>query len=191
MYRKDPKNNIELVRHILSLISEADIVLGHNAANFDNKRVNTEIIKHGLMPPPPYKTIDTLKVARQRFGFNFNSLKALAEFLGLPHKLETGGYKLWKDCGLGDMKAWAKMSRYCAGDTATLEALYMKFRPWAPNHPDMNARDGHIGCPVCRGVNLERRGSGVNAHGTYPRFQCRDCGKWAKGKAIRDQMHYR
>lgn len=183
MYKKDPENNIELIQHLHKLISEADIVCGHNAAEFDTKRFNTDAIKHHLTPPPPSKIIDTLKVARKYFGFNQNSLKALAEFLGLPHKMETGGYKLWKDCMAGDLKAWAKMSRYCARDTITLEALYLRMRPWDQGHPATRPRDDNKNppCPICHEKRLVNRGYNINRKGRTPRYQCRSCGTWASG----------
>lgn len=180
-YKRNPASNLELIRHLHGLMSKADIVIGHNAAEFDDKRVNTEFIKHNLTPPPPHKVVDTLKVARTYFGFNFNSLKGLAEFLGLPHKLETGGYRLWKGCADGDMKAWAKMSRYCAGDVVTLEALYMKFRPWMRRHPALKPRqDGNQNpaCPHCDERRLQSRGFTVTRRGRIPKVQCGSCGHW-------------
>ena len=180
MYKKDPSNNVELIKHILGLMEKADIVCGHNAGNFDNKRVNTDIIKHHLTPPPPHKVYDTLRVARKYFGFNQNSLKALCEFLGLPHKLETGGYKLWKACGIGDMKAWAKMTKYCQGDTISLTALYERMRPWDQHHPAMKARENNNNppCPLCDKRRLQNRGSTVSRKGTIPKMQCGACGHW-------------
>ena len=191
LYKRDPKNNLQLVKHLHSLMEQADIVLGHNAAEFDCKRVNTEIIKHNLPPPPPHKVIDTLKAARKHFGFNFNSLKALAEFLGLPHKLETGGYRLWKGCREGDMASWAKMSKYCAGDTRTLEALYLRFRPWMTNHPNMTAFDGLDGCPACRSRRLQHRGWMISVNTKRMRFQCQDCGKWSTGDTNKGSWRFR
>lgn len=184
MYKKDPHNNIELMRHIHGLMEKADIVCGHNAGNFDDKRVNTDLIKHRLPPPPPHKVIDTLKIARKYFGFNQNSLKALAEFLGLPAKMETGGYSLWKACMAGDMKAWAKMSRYCAQDTATLEALYMRLRPWDQGHPAVKPR-GDAACPRCQSKNLINRGVQISRTGKTPRYQCKDCGHWSTAALIK------
>jgi hypothetical protein len=181
MYRKDPDNNIELIRFVLRLMEKADIVLGHNAGNFDNKRMNTDIVKHKLTPPPPFKVVDTLRIARKYFGFNQNSLKALAEFLGLPHKLETGGYPLWKACMAGDRKAWAKMSRYCYGDIVTAEAVYLRLRPWDQHHPATRPReDGNKNpaCPMCHERKLQSRGYAVNRKGKFPRAQCRACGHW-------------
>lgn len=190
MYKKDRNNNIELMRHIHGLMSQADIVCGHNAGNFDDKRVNTDLIKHGFSPPPPHKVIDTLRIARKYFGFNQNSLKALAEFLGLPHKLETGGYGLWKGCDDGDMKAWAKMSRYCAGDVVTLEALYMRLRPWDQGHPALKPRENtnkNPPCPVCDERKLQARGTRINRKGRMPRYQCQACGHWADGILVKKE----
>ncbi len=186
MYRKDPNNNIELIKFILAKMEKADIVAGHNAGEFDNKRVNTDIIKHRLTPPPPHKVIDTLKMARKYFGFNQNSLKALAEFLDLPRKIETGGSQLWADCDLLDrskkcMKAWARMSKYCEGDMVTWLALYQRMRPWDRQHPAMKIReDGNKNppCPMCHKRELHSRGFSVNRNGRTPRAQCHSCGHW-------------
>ena len=181
MYRKDRDNNIELMRLIHRHMEKADIVCGHNAGAFDDRRVNTDLIKHGFPPPPPHKVVDTLKIARKHFGFNQNSLKALAEFLGLPHKIETGGYSLWKGCMAGDMKSWRKMTRYCAGDVVTLEALYMKLRPWVQNHPATKPREEsntNPPCPMCHERKLESRGYSISRKGKVPKAQCRACGHW-------------
>lgn len=181
MYKKDPHNNIELIRHLHKLMEKADIVCGHNAGNFDNKRVNTDLIKHRLAPLPSHKVVDTLKIARKYFGFNQNSLKALCEFLGLPHKIETGGYPLWKGCMNGDMASWRKMSRYCFGDIVSLEALYLRIRPWDQSPPATKPREDtnkNPPCPMCHERRLVSRGFNINRNGRTPRLQCRACGHW-------------
>ena len=44
------------------------------------------------MPPPsPYKTIDTLKIARKYFGFNSSKLDDLGRVLGAGEKVRHGG----------------------------------------------------------------------------------------------------
>lgn len=180
MYKKDRENNVELIRHILAKMEKADIVIGHNAGQFDNKRVNTDIVKHRMTPPPPHKVIDTLRIARKYFGFNQNSLKALAEFLGVPHKIVTGGYPLWKACMSGDLKAWAKMSRYCYGDIVTAEAVYLRLRPWDQAHPALRPRETNKNppCPLCHERKLVSRGTAISRKGRVPRAQCRSCGHW-------------
>ena len=186
MYDKDPHNNIELIKFILAKMEKAQIVAGHNAGKYDNKRVNTDIIKHGLTPPPPHKLFDSLKVVRKYFGFNQNSLKAICEFLGLPEKKETGGIGLWFDCMILDrskkcMRAWKKMGWYCQGDMVSWEALYLRIRPWDQNHPAMRPREEsnkNPPCPMCHERRLESRGYNISRKGKTPRAQCKACGHW-------------
>lgn len=178
-----PINNKALMIHLHGLFSQADIVVGQNIDEFDDKMSNTGFIKHGLPPPPPHKTVDTLKVARAKFRFNSNSQGDLGKFLGLGEKVKHWGFELWVRCLKGDPKAWALMERYNMGDVRLLERVYLKLRPWMTNHPSMTALDGKFGnCPMCRSKNLERRGFGLLSGGTRrQRFQCRDCAKWSTG----------
>jgi len=66
---------------------EADIVVGHNLAGFDTKKLRGAWLELGLPEPRPFKTIDTLKVARE-FGFESNTLDALCKRLGIPAKTD-------------------------------------------------------------------------------------------------------
>lgn len=180
-YGRDKDCNRELIKRLHGLFEQADIVVGHNARKFDDKRANTDFIKHGLPPPPPHKVVDTLEVARKYFGFNRNSLKALAEELKCGAKLETGGYSLWKRCADGDMSAWRKMMKYCQGDVSVLEKIYIKLRPWMNNHPALKVReDGNRNppCPMCHKRRLQSRGAHITRKGRTPRVQCGSCGHW-------------
>lgn len=130
-YRRDKFSNLELMRHIRDLVNQASIVVGHNVDAFDLKRGNTDMIKGNLQPPAPYRTIDTLKIARQKFGFNSNRLGDLCDFLGVPGKVKHEGFALWGKCMAGDMKAWGRMKRYNKGDVdPCLEGVYRKLIPW-------------------------------------------------------------
>jgi hypothetical protein len=187
-YKKNPDDNKALILELHKLISRADIVVGHNVDGFDDKRANTDFIKHNLPPPPPHKTIDTLKVARGKFQFNSNKLGDLGKFLGLGSKVEHWGFELWRRCMAGDPQAWSLMKRYNRGDVDLLEAVYLRERPWMTNHPNLNKPDGHVGCPKCRSVNFLKHGWNVNRWGSAPRFRCKDCyttfsGQFMKGGA--------
>lgn len=190
-YKRDRNDNRELVLALHKTISEADVLVGHNVCCFDDKMANAEFIRHGLKPPPPHRFVDTLKVARQRFRFNSNKLGDLGKHLKLGIKTPTGGFDLWVGCLRGDKDCWELMMEYNRQDVVLLEKIYLKMRPWMTNHPDMNAKDQHVGCPQCRGVKLIRQGWRVGIHGKTPRFQCKDCGSWAKGTMIKKEMAYR
>jgi hypothetical protein len=183
-YRRNKFDNRELIEALYALMSEAAIVVGHNIDEFDDKRSRTEMIRRGILPPPPHKSIDTLKVARSKFDFNRNSLGELGEFLGVGAKVKHPGFQMWEDCMAGKPAAWRNMKRYNAGDVSPLlEQVYLRMRPWMTNHPDVNALDQFSGCPACKAPNKRLRLSGwaISGGGRRQRFVCKDCGKWSSG----------
>lgn len=182
LYKKDMRNDTELVKKLWDLFDEADIIIGHNGDRFDIKMTNKYFTKAKLNPPSPYKTVDTLKVAKKYFKFNSNSLTDLGTYLGLGQKLETGGFKLWEDCMNGDRKAWAKMMKYNKQDVVLLEQVYQRMLPWMSTHPD-TAKNGH--CENCGSDQLQKRGFSVTRTSKKQRLHCQNCGVWRLGRAIR------
>lgn len=188
-YKPGSENDGDLVRELHTLIEEADIIVAHNGDRFDIKRSNTRFIENGLRPPPPQRTVDTLKIARRHFSFNSNKLDDLGRRLGVGRKAQTGGFDLWKGCMSGDAKAWRTMKRYNAQDVRLLEAVYNKMLPWIGNHPHIGIlSDVENGCRNCGGTNLIRRGWHTTRTGKNPRVSCNDCGTWmlSKHKKVTD-----
>jgi DNA polymerase elongation subunit (family B) len=175
----------DILLEIHEAMSEADIVVAHNGDKFDIKKLNARFIRYGLDAPEPYKTIDTLKVARKYFAFTSNRLNELGKFLGVGEKAPTGGFELWQGCMDGDLDAWKKMLRYNKQDVVLLEKIYLKLRPYMTNHPNINVIDETSDCcPTCSSTNIQKRGFGMTTSGKYQRYQCTDCGSWSKGKSI-------
>lgn len=192
-YKKKPEDNKALILKLHEIISRADVVVGHNVNEFDDKMANAEFLRHKLKPPPPHRTVDTLLVARGRFRFNSNKLGDLGQRLGLGKKLETGGFKLWAGCLRGDSASWKRMVAYNKKDVILLEKVYLKIRPWMTRHPDMNMADRRAGCPSCRApwIKLIRRGWSLSNDGKKPRFNCSVCGKWSKGSLINREWRFK
>lgn len=185
-YKKEPTNDYELVKELSDLFAEADIIIGHNGDQFDIKKTNTRLIYHGITPPPPAKTIDTLKVARKHFKFDSNRLDSLGEFLGVGRKEKTGGIDLWLDCLDGDEKAWKLMKKYNKQDVILLENVYNRLAPWMHNHPNIHLQlvnDTNPQCtnPDCQSHKMQKRGFGRTNTTIHQRYQCQDCGKWGRG----------
>ena len=196
LYKKDPKDDKALIADLWELFNEADIIIGHNGDQFDIKKTNARFIYHGMTPPPPTKSIDTLKVARKHFKFTSNRLDALGEFLGVGRKEQTGGLDLWLDCMAGDDKAWRQMKKYNKQDVVLLEDVYNKLTPWMHNHPNihLNLVDDEVPkCtnPDCQSDKLQRRGYGRTNTTIHQRYQCQDCGKWGRGKNIKSGVDIR
>lgn len=184
-YKKDPDNNKALIKDLHAQVCKADVIVGHNIVEFDEKMCNTDFLIHGLPPPPPHHLIDTLAVARKKFRFNSNRLDDLGERLGLGRKIRNRGFDMWLGCLRGDPKSWDEMVRYNIGDVRLLKKIYFKERPWITNHPKMAAFQGNHFCPYCHSYAVQRRGSRVMASGrVINRFQCNKCGGWCSGRYV-------
>jgi hypothetical protein len=182
LYKKDPKNDRELVKKLWDLLDEADIVIAHHGDPFDVKKTNARFAVHGFPPPSPYKTIDTKKVAKKYFKFESNKLDDLGKYLNVGQKMDTGGFSLWVGCMGGDMESWKKMVKYNKQDVVVLEQVYLKLRPWMTNHPNRNLTEGTLSnCPNCSSSNLIRRGYSFTRLSKRQRFNCKDCNAWSSG----------
>lgn len=190
-YKSRPDDNRELIVRLHDLMSRADVVVGHNVDTFDDPMSNSEFLVHGLKPPPPHKTVDTLKFARHKFRFNSNKLGDLGKRLGVGGKVHTGGFDLWARCLRGEKAAWQRMMEYNKGDVVLLEKIYLKLRPWMSRHLNMNSAGSHVGCPACRGTNLTRQGWLLSNSGRRMRFVCKDCGKWSSGGLVKREWVFK
>jgi DNA-directed RNA polymerase subunit RPC12/RpoP len=183
-YKKDPTNDKKLLEDMWKLLDEADVVIGHNAVKFDVRKLNARFILNGMLPPSPYRMIDTLKAAKAHFAFSSNKLDSLGELLGVGRKVEHEGFELWRKCMNGDKTAWKNMCKYNEQDVLLLEKVYLKLRPFIKNHPNITL-DGSVDereCPVCGSNNLVKRGYAYTNASKFSRYRCKDCGKWSRNK---------
>jgi hypothetical protein len=152
-------------------------VCGHNAARFDCRKANSRFIANGLKPPTPYKTVDTLKIARTSFKFDSNRLDDLGQYLGVGRKKPNTGKALWLGCMAGDPKCWKQMAAYNKQDVNLLEAVYLKLRAWHSTHPNLNHFTGAVGaCPVCQSFATCSGGFNYTSTGKRHRIICKACG---------------
>lgn len=181
--RKDDDKRI--TQELIKVLDDADIIIAQNGDRFDLPSINGRALVHGLKPPSPYKTVDTLQVARKEFKFERNSLEYLAIILGCAPKLahkNYPGFELWLACLRGDEAAWDEMKVYNIQDILTLEEVYMKMRPWIRNHANLGIlleADVPV-CPKCGSVHVHHRGYTTTNTGKYRRYRCVDCGGWAR-----------
>lgn len=182
-FKLDPKNDKLLAKELWQLFNEADITLGHNSYQFDDRMARMFFLKHDLTPPSPAKSIDTKRAAKSIGRFGSNSLNYLSEFFGFGQKEKITHADLWWDCLLGDKKSWSLMKIYNEQDVVLTVKLYEKLRPWITNHPNMarltNRPDS---CPKCGSHKLQQRGRRYTNVTQYFRYQCQDCKGWCSGR---------
>lgn len=179
-YAKDPTDDRHVAEVMHNVMAEADVVVAHYGDSFDNKYVLTRSLYHGLDPLPPMQTIDTKKIAKQKFYFNSNSLDYLGQYLKVGKKLAHPG-GLWLDILKGGDKATAaikKMVTYNKGDVTLLRDVFLKLRPYIPNYINRELF-GNTGCPRCGSKKVQSRGTYYAQTRTYRRWQCMgECKGW-------------
>ena len=172
------EDDSRIIKSIHKLMEVADVIVAHNGDRFDIPTLNARFVTHGLQPPGIYKSVDTLKIARNKFKFTSNRLDALGMFLGLGRKLDTGGFQLWRDVMDGCSKAMIKMVNYCKQDVLLLEQVYLKLRAWDNKHPNaaMFTDGTERVCNVCGSTHIHSKGDTVTNSKVYKRFKCQECG---------------
>lgn len=176
------EDDSRIVQGLWNLMDQADIIVAHNGDKYDLPHLNTRFLLHGFSPPSPYRTIDTLRVARKQFAFQHNSLGAIGGELGFGGKYDVGGLPTWKKARKGDVAAIDKMDVYNVEDVYLLEKVYLRFRPWIRNHPNvgMYTHSNESCCANCGSEDLKEMGGKFYYTNTarYSLYQCQDptCG---------------
>ena len=170
----------QMVKKLWAVFNEAEIIVAQNGDKFDIKVSNALFIRHNLKPPAPYKTVDTLKLAKKYFRFSKNNLDYLGHSL-LNERKHPTDKSLWFKCMNGDEEAMRIMKDYCEQDVYLLRRLYHRLKSWHTGHPNSNLyNETTHKCPVCGG-NTQKRGFMYTRVGKYQRHQCTSCGAWSKG----------
>jgi len=180
---KPGSGDYKLAKFAWELLNEADIVVADNGDAFDIPKLYARFAFHKFPPPKPFRTIDTLKIARSKFEFTSNRLDALAKHFGYGGKEVHTGKHMWLGCMNGNMTDWKNMKKYNIRDVDLLKLVEQHLLPYATNPPNiavlMNLSDG---CPACGSRNIQKRGMGATNTGLFQRYQCMDCTAWSKGK---------
>lgn len=186
-YEENRKSNDrKIVKTIYSLLDQAEIVVAHYGRKFDLPTIIGRGVVHGFPPPSPYTIVDTKEIASRELRLVSNSLANLCDELGLPRKSDHKkfpGFELWLECLRNNDEAWKEMEEYNIADLHSLEALYLRLRPYSRSHPNVAipATEGGLYCPKCGHNHLQFRGYYRSKAGlVYRKFVCNNCGGWGR-----------
>ena len=148
-----PKEAIEhyddrVVGLMWKLFDEADIVIAHNAFQFDIRKLNYRWFINEFGPPSTYQVVDTLRESRKLFGTASHKLDYMCRMLSLDTKIKTC-LELWQECDKGNPQALSDLLEYNKGDVRILEDFYLRMRPWIKGHPNLGLYM-ESDKPVCR-----------------------------------------
>lgn len=177
------ENDKQLMKKLWVLLDEADVTVTQNGIRFDHKKINARMIEHGMKPPTPYETIDTLRIAKKHFAFTSNKLEYMCSKLNKKYqKLTSGnrqyvGFELWKACLANKKSAWAEMKRYNKLDVLALEELYNLLSPWEAriNRLKYTEKTLHA-CNNCGSDKIKKNGNCYTSRGKYQQYTCLSCG---------------
>jgi hypothetical protein len=143
-----------MLRKAWQVYDEADIIQGHNIDAFDTKKLKGEWWRMGLPAPRPFKSVDTLKIARREFGEESNTLDSLVKRLGGTGKTDKYDVELARRALDGDKEAQRQIRAYNEGDIDASEFLADSERGWAPNLPFIGTHGDEKRCNQCGSDDL-------------------------------------
>jgi RNase_H superfamily len=185
---KKPYEDYDILKKFAPIWEQADYVVAHNGDAFDIKALGARYKYHNLPPLPPVASIDTLRLARQKWGqfLNGNGLDHLAEMAGLGRKLKIDA-SLWVRCAEGDKAAMAEMIEYNRQDVNLLELVFADMLSTVKHKINHNLFiDSPVKvCKTCGHDDLEHKGYELTAATYRHRYRCKACNSWStqpKGK---------
>ena len=120
-----------ILKNINALMHSADILAGHNIDAFDIKKLNTRFLFYGLEPVINKKTLDTLKIARQKFSFESNKLDWICQRLGLRGKDDITSHDWREVVETGNRETLSKILKYNQGDVINGKNLLVNLMRWS------------------------------------------------------------
>lgn len=173
-----------MILKFVEVMNDCDEVCGHNGDNFDIKWIRTRALYHGITSMPEIKSIDTLKISRNKLKLPSNKLDEIAKYFGLGKKIEHRGMPMWEEViEDNSRKAMKEMVEYCKMDVELLEKIYLLLEGFAKPKTHMAVSENKYGdrcdCPYCASERTHLNRRIVKASGTtYISMKCFECGKY-------------
>lgn len=151
----------ELMEEFLEVYNQADLVVGYNNNNFDNRWINARAMKYNLFVNVFVKSFDLIKHSKRLFRLLSYSMAYLAEFYGVTLKQSHEGIKMWDMIEDGtpeeQVEYIQKMVDYNVGDIITTEEIFLKLRKYMGHQIHVGTLKGgeKWSCPSDGSENVE------------------------------------
>ena len=173
----DVTNDEKQIVGLHKLLSEADIIAGHNIQRFDLKKFNTRAALYGLPPISNLIIYDTLKFFRKHFDLPSYSLGYICKYFNLVQEKMNHSSDMWDRCLSGDLDAWKENELYNKQDNHACRAAFWFI---AKYEPTINVQSFYQKqkC-ICGGEAFYKDGFKYTKNGRFQVFRCKNksCGK--------------
>lgn len=116
-----------IIKSLMKCLRKADIIVGYNSTNFDNKFLRTRCIEHDI-PFFTYGQVrhqDVYYMAKSKLATHRKSLKAVSEFLGVAGKTNVN-IEVWARAMRGDKEALQEVLEHNIADVEVTWKVYQK-----------------------------------------------------------------
>lgn len=169
----------QMLSEFIKELNKADEIVAHNGDRFDIKWIRTRALYHGIPMKNKYRSLDTLKKAKQNFNFPNNKLDTIARFLDVGAKVEHDGMKMWDAVQDGDKYYLDEMVKYCDGDIVVLQDVYYAMQSYITHNTHVGSSNGNLkaSCASCGSEDISLVKNNFTALGTIKReVECNSCG---------------
>lgn len=170
-----------LMKEFIKEYNKADLVIGYNNDNFDNRWINARAIKHGLTPNTYVRSLDLMKECKRLLRLPSYSLAYVCNYFDVTLKQGHEGLVMWEKIQQGSPKEQKeylkKMIDYNVGDIVSTEEVYVKLRPHMAHKTHFGVLKGEEkwSCPNCGGLNVKFHKRTITPAGTVQIImQCKD-----------------
>lgn len=186
------------LKRVHSLVSRADIIVGHNVDGADVPWLLGDFylprIGHPHVPKLPLlpdigptgaiKTVDTLKILRKRFktGMPFKGLDAALQILGHSGKTDRYDPDAMERAVAGSVEDRERLVDYCEGDVVGGQWIYDWGRPHHKSHPHLfvDGQDSLTTCNRCGSETDQTARRYIANVLSYSMRKCSGCGAYSR-----------
>lgn len=165
----------------LKVYNSANMVVGQNNDNFDNRWINARAAKHNLPVNTFVRSFDIQKEAKRLFRLPSYSMKYIAKFFGLELKGEHEGIIMWDKIQSGNAQEQKeylkKMCDYNKQDIVVTEEMFLYLRKYMGQKTHFGVLNGEAKwtCPASGSKNIKLLKTTVTPAGTIQRIMyCND-----------------
>jgi DNA polymerase elongation subunit (family B) len=177
------KSDKELMEKFASVYNSADMVIGFNNKNFDDRFVNARALKHNIDINTYVRSFDIMKQAKKLFRLPSYAMNYIAKYVGVTTKYAHSGIEMWETIQYGEKEeakeAMKEMVVYNRQDIVVTEEVYLRLRKYMGHvtHFGMLKGNEKWTCPNCGGENVELYKTAFTPAGTPQRIMvCKDDG---------------
>lgn len=151
----------KLMEEFLKEYNKADMVIGYNNDNFDNRWINARAMKYNLDVNTFVRSFDIMKEEKRVFRTAGYSMDYMTKYSNVVHKQGHEGKIMWEMIQTGTPEQQEeyleKMVQYNIGDIVATEELYFRLRKYFGHKIHFGVLHGgeKFSCPDTGSLNVE------------------------------------